>query len=513
MARETRSKWATSAREGGAPAAPTAPHGTDGVTAGLGGGSAPGRASKRGKKTNGPARFWDPRSTRRALIGCLVFSGLVHYAVAPWKFISKPPDIELKDVDDELTIPIEMLGELAAPPPPKVDPAPPPPTAQPADTAGTGADAGPPRPDGGARDAGPPRDAAVDDAATPLSDSDAGARPLADGGAPEDLDAGVAEGGAGDLDGAVAMVEAGTPAAPPSAGGLAGIVQGGPVNVDLLVNVDVIRTHPIGAKMGPLLAGIPQWNEFIHGAETQFDPIKHTNWIHIYGPSLIHTDRDAVHVHYAVSDAIVDRAIDLMSQRGDGKGGPFDAGVPGVRATMGYADQAPRVILRARPNEVVIVPPSKAADFAKVLKARPIKPNLRPNEAMRLRVVDPTRQIAIKQLKFPGALKELNLWVVPRNSDSGADLYGQGDCTDEAGARDVADALKDTVKQTNAMRVGVPPFTMSIQSATKGLLDNVEITTDGDKVRLHLSANKEQLEALLGGAAMVLKVDLDQGNK
>ena len=285
------------------------------------------------------------------------------------------------------------------------------------------------------------------------------------------------------------------------------------VYVDLLVNVDVIRTHPIGAKMGPLLAGIPQWNEFIHGSETQFDPIKHTNWIHIYGPSLIHTDRDAVHVHYAVSDAVVDRAIDLMSQRSDGKGGPFDAGVPGVRATMGYADQASRVILRARPNEVVIVPPSKAADFAKVLKARPIKPNLRPNEAMRLRVVDPTRQIAIKQLKFPGALKELRLWIIPRNADSGADLYGEGDCTDEAGARDVADALKDTVKQTNAMRVGVPPFTMSIQSASKGLLDNVEITTDGDKVRLHLSANKEQLEALLGGAAMVLKVDLDQGNK
>lgn len=496
MARETR-RWATSARAGGAPHAPTAPHGTYAAA-----GAEPRGRGRGAPKPSGPARFWDGRQVRRALVAAFVVSGLVHGVVTPWRLVSAP-DVEFKDVDDELTIPIEMLGDDT--PPPKPDPPPQPTTAPTTDPSGPGADAAPPPPK---RDAGPASDAGAADDASPLALGDAGVALVSDGGEGE-ADGGPSDGGEGDS-GAIALAEAGAPAAPPNAGGFANIVQGGPVNVDLLVNVDVIRAHPIGKRMGPLLSAIPQWSEFIHGSETGLDPINDTNWIHIYGPSLIHTDRDAVHVHYSAPEAKVDRVLALIAERGDGKGGPYDAGVPGVKATLGYADQASRVILRARPGEVVIVPPAKANDFAKVLKSRVVKPSIRPGEAMRLRVVDPKRQVAIKQLKFPESLKEIRIWIVPRNGDSGADLYGEGDCGDEAGAQEAAEWVKEVVKQTNAARIGVPPFTMSVQSATKNLLDGAVVSTDGNKVRLHLPANKEQLEALLAGAALVLHVDLDK---
>ena len=89
MARETR-RWATSARAGGAPHAPTAPHGTfaeGGARAdsGRGRGGAP--------KPSGPARFWDGRRVQRALVACLVLSSVVHFVLAPWKLVSAP-DVE-----------------------------------------------------------------------------------------------------------------------------------------------------------------------------------------------------------------------------------------------------------------------------------------------------------------------------------------------------------------------------------------------------------------------------------
>ena len=123
-----------------------------------------------------------------------------------------------------------------------------------------------------------------------------------DGGAPTDAGEGDAAGDGG------LLASAGDSGAPPGATGprdpgsmigLAGLISAGTINVTLLVNISVIRTNPVGARMGPLLYGIPQWNDFMKGSQVTVDPIRDTDWILIYGPSLIHTDRDAVIVHYS----------------------------------------------------------------------------------------------------------------------------------------------------------------------------------------------------------------------
>jgi len=424
---------------------------------------------------------------RRALVVSALLSAMVHYAIAPWRLLPSSTGIEFKDVDAELTIPTDLLGEEAPPTPPPPVTAPPPvvPVEGPGADAGVkplikdaGVDVAPPRPDASMLMV---MDAAALDGEALIADGEA---PLADAEAP---DAG------GD-----AAPEASAPVGSPVAGGLSSLVQGGTVYVDLLLNVDVIRAHPVGSRVGPLFTATPQWADFLQNGKSGFDPLQHTHWIHIYGPSLIHTEKDAVHIHHSAPDVLVERSLDALAARTD-KGGPFDAGVPNVKAVLGFADNAQRVFMRVRPGEVVIVPPAKAAEFAKILSKRQVVPQLRPNEGLRLRVREPYKQISIPQLKFPQTLKELRLWVVAR-ADGGADVFGEGDCDDEAAAEEVRAGLQSLVDDQKKSAL--------VRTFTRGLLNTVVLETNGSKVVLRAPATQEQIEAIMGAIAFRLGVQL-----
>jgi hypothetical protein len=463
-------------RIGAADAAPTAPHAT---------------APEAPDRRSGPARFWGTRRIRIALVIACSLSLVAHWFVAPWRLLPDTSGLELKDPEGELTIPVELLGEEA---PPEEPPQPPERAAPPPEDDPNGAKA--------KKDAGAPKpkpDAAVPDAEAAAM-LDAGVMPVeqdggpttneADGGAPTDAGESDAAGEGG------LVASASDASAPPGASGprdpgamigMPGLISAGTVNVTLLVNMSVIRQNPVGKRMGPLLQGIPQWADFMRGSQVAVDPIRDTDWILIYGPSLIHTDRDAVFVHYSIPDAVVDTAVESIAKRYD-KGGAYDAGVPGVKASLGHADNAERVFLRGQPHVLVIVPKDKATDFAKLSKRATISPRVRPGEALRLTVKDPWKQVSIPGLKFSNSLKELRLWIVPRAADGGADVFVEGDCTDEAAAADVADALTDLVKRQNAFGVKI---------VTRGLLNNARFTAEGTHVKSHVSASQEQLEALL----------------
>lgn len=469
-------------RVGAAEIAPTAPHATVAAE----------------KDTSYPARFWANRRVRFALWIAATLSLLFHGWVSPWRVL---PDsgIKGKDVDDELTIPLDIFGEEA---PPEKPPAPEPVNNPEDDPNGIKKkpDAGPkPKPDAGPPDAGDDASALITDAG-PLTTLDSGIVPLADGGAP--TDGGDADGG-GDA-GLVASADAGAPGAngprdPASMIG-AGVVNAGPVNVTLLVNVALIRKHPVGSRMGPLLLGIPQWADFMKGSSVQIDPIRDTEWILIFGPSLIHTDRDAIYVRYSLPDDVVDNAIDAIGKRYD-KGGPYDAGA-GVKASLGHADNAERVFMRVLPKLAVVVPKDSASKVVAQTKRMPRGPA--PNEAVRLIVNDPHRQVSIPGLKFPTSLKQLRLWVVPRAADGGADVFIEGDCTDDAAAVEVADYLTDLVRRQN---------TIAVRLATRGLLNNLKVDPEGTHIKTSLTVSRDQLEALLQflGAAMGVQVQSAPG--
>ncbi len=465
-------------RRGAALDAPTAPHATE-------------AASPR-KNPSGPARFWGGRRARIVFQASLLFSLIVHMWFSPWTLFSKPPDVELHDVDEELTIPIDLLAEEAPPEPPPPETVEAPPTVK-----------DPNAPTATKPDAAVPQ--AIVDAAAPDADAsalgeDAGAAAVTEDGGKAAGDAAVVaiETDAGGDAGAVAAADAGGspgasgPRDPGSMIGMAGIVEAGQVNVTLLVNVAVIRTNPVGARLGPILKAIPQWNEFLRGSHATFDPIKETDWILVYGPSLIHTDKDAVIVRYSAPDQVIDKAISELAKSYD-KGGPFDVGVPGVKASIGHADNAERVFLRLQPHTLVIVPKDSAKKFALALKSRPIAAKVRPGEAMRLTVKDPWKQISVRGLKFSQSLHEIRLWIVPR-TDGGADVYGEGDTTDDGAAAQIADDLTQVLKQYNRMAF----LGLTVSMMTRGLLDNARVVPEGAQVKLHVVANQAQLEAVLG---------------
>lgn len=402
-----------------------------------------------------------------------------HWWVAPWNILPPASGLEFKDNNDPLSIPVDLIGEDPPPPP---TPAPTP--VAPENPTSNIKDPNAP----GGKDAGPPLKPA--DAGVNLATDDGGLT-REDGGAIADA----GEGDASTLDdgGLVAILTDGgaTPGSngprdPESMFGLSKVVNAGVQNVVLGVNVALIRKHPIGARMGPILQAIPQWKDFLKGASSPVEPIRDTDWILIYGPSLIHTDRDAVLVRYTASDDAVDATIAAIAKSYD-KGGPYDAGVPGVKGSLGFADNAQRVFLRPQSKLLVIVPPSHAHEAAMTFKKQ--SPRGPPaTEAMRLIVRNPTNQVSIPGLKFSQSLKEIRLWIIPRMTDSGADVYAEGDCTDEAAAIDSAEKLTELLKKQNSLGVKI---------ATRGLLNKAVVVPEGTKIKLHIDANAEQLEAVL----------------
>ena len=412
----------------------------------------------------------------------LSVSFAVHLALTPWSLLPQH-DFELKDTAGDLTIPVDILEGDNSPPEPAPLIAPPRapmvPTPSPPDK---GASV-----DGGAaalhRDAGPthPKLEAGTDAAPPSVNDAAPSHPESGAGVRED--AAIAQAGqvSGSVRDAVGMIGAG------------GAVQAGPQNVIVTINMAVIRAHPVGSRMGPLLSALPQWDDFLAG--TGVDPVRDTDWVSINGPSLIHSDRDVILVHYSAPDTLVDRALDVVGKKA-GNGGPFDAGVPRMKAILGHADRADRIFMRPQPHVLAVVPVYYAVTAARMLVRATIpRAPKRPGEALRLTLLHPHGPMPA----IPESVTELRLWIVPRNTDGGADVLGEGDTADPPSARAAVETLKRVVQDQNSF---------GVKLLTHGLLDGVELSADGPTLRLHAPISRNQLEVLLAFAAGRLGVDI-----
>ena len=433
--------------EGAAQAAPTAPHATPRLDS---------------RTRSGPERFWARRRIRVALSACLVASGILHASFVP---LDVPHGFELNDVEGEATIPIDVM---AADEPPH---APSPPSQ--AASADEGEKEGPHakvhpaapllRPDAGQADAGV--DAALGDASTDAPAELEGAVPLAR----------ADSGSVGRRD-------------PESIVG-ADSVRADVVLVKLVVNAEVIRSHPVGARLGYLLRGIPQWEGFMEG--TDIDPVRDTDWVMIIGPSLVNTARDTVLIHYSVADTVVDRAVAIVTKRYD-RGGPFDAGVRGVKASLVYADRADRVILRPQPHLLAVVPPGVAEKNARVLVAARLSEPAE-GDAVYLRLVNPHHPMP----EIPESITEMRLRVVPR-PDAGADVYVDGDTNDAEAAARAAEGIQRLVRRHNDAITSL---------LTHGLFDHVSVAADANVVKVHLTATRDQIESIVALVGEVLGVN------
>jgi hypothetical protein len=438
--------------EGASGTAPTAPHATPRVDDG---------------SPTGPERFWARAPVRVALAICVVMSALLHGSFLP---MGLPHRFERNEVEGEAAIPVDVLSatdlpSASAAAPAALDEPPAEPAAEKEPPAASVHSEALPRHDAGLADGSP--DARAADAAGPVSDARANKSDAA-----SDQDGAMPLGGG----------DAGTggPRDPEAVVGAAGAVQADVTLVMVIVNTEVIRAHPVGAKLGYLLRAIPQWDQFMKG--TDLDPVRDTDWLMISGPSLVDTSRDVVLVHYSASDAIVDRAVDVVSRQ-YARGGPFDAGVPGVKASLAHADRAERVVLRAQPHVLVVLPPAVARREARKLASARVPAHVRPGEAMYLRLVDPHHPFP----EFPEAVTEARMRVVPR-PDGGADVRVDCDTKTPEAAAGAVDAIKRLVRRHNDTLTSL---------FTHGLLDGVDVAAQGTTVTVHLTATLDQIETLV----------------
>ncbi len=458
--------------DGAAQEAPTAPHATP-------------RA--RDSKRTGPERFWW-RGERLGFLVALGLSLLLHAGAFPFEW---PAGMEVKDVEGVAAIAVDLLEssepEPAPPAPPSVEA--PTPEAPATDSSGgkshdsaPAASSTPGLDDAGARHPQDAGDASPD--ARPDGSEDGGSRALTDAEADTGADAGP-DLGSRDTE---------------SIAGAAASIHGDVVLVAVLVNAELIRKNPVGASLGLLLRGIPQWEDFMSG--TDIDPVRDTDWLMISGPSLVNTARDVILIRYGAADAVVDHAISRVSRKYAG-GGPFDAGVPGMKATLAHADRAERVLLRPRPHVLALVSPADANRLARQLAVSGLPAHVLPEhraEAVYFRFESPHRAVP----EIPESISELRLRVVPRSeTDNGAGVLVEGDTKDatKESAALAAAAVEDIIRRRNTGLVAI---------MTRRMFDRVEVRAEGTKVLAHLSVTLEDLETLESLAAWLLHVDLPE---
>jgi hypothetical protein len=198
-------------------------------------------------------------------------------------------------------------------------------------------------------------------------------------------------------------------AEPVALAGSAGKMADANANVRILVYTDTIRGQPLGARVGRLLASVPQWRDFF--GPGRLDPIRDFDRILIAGPQLRDSSEVLAVLQYNVDEAKVLAAVGDIVRRDPLGGGWLDAGVPAATA---HADRAPRVFVISPQSRLAIVaPPSAAADAVRRASGHLAFPPSPGNEAVVAYVNTPWRMFIGLPVTLPKSLQSARMTLTP----------------------------------------------------------------------------------------------------
>jgi hypothetical protein len=402
-------------------------------------------------------------------------------------------------------IPVEILPQTEETAPP---PAPPEPMSEP-EAAATAPAVKPPKPpkkEPLAMDAGVPIDAATEDAASDAGlDAASDAAPdggLADAQAP---DGGLADAGPRATDAGIAASDAGTEpadggkkaaASPLAVAGGRGVVDPN-ANVRLLIDSQRLRGHPLGPRVGKLLAGVHQWRDFF--GPTGIDPVRDIDRIFVTGPQLRDSSGVVALIQHRIPKAKLRAALDALVAR-DPEGEWLDGGTPVAKAR---ADRADRYFVTPSASLLIVTPESA------LRSARRIGPQMRlptspPPEVVTAHVETPWRAFIGTPLNVPRTLRWANAHVTPDPS-GGATVRFVAEDADEATAqsnarlleRSISDGLQLLANATNL-------FALLFGDKSKKLVETIEFHAEGERIVGTLTFTEAQVVEIVDRVGRLL---------
>ncbi len=253
----------------------------------------------------------------------------------------------------------------------------------------------------------------------------------------------------------------------------------GPGEGEVVVRTDVLRGHPVGAHAGSLLGMWPGWRETLRAIVR--DPLTDLDWIDVVGPSNAARARMLAGASDVGDPAVVGRLVALQARSAEPAASHVEGNVPAAAARL---DGVLRILFRPEGRVVAAAAATRGPALSHtLLHAHVSPPALWPHEVARADLPRPHGMIDA----IPEAVLRLRGRVLVA-ADGDADATAEGECATAQDAGRVASALRERVARENN------PI---VRMLTRGLLDAVAISVRETTVRIHVPANRDQLEALL----------------
>ncbi len=265
-------------------------------------------------------------------------------------------------------------------------------------------------------------------------------------------------------------------------------------NVNLLLLSERVREHPLGARIGKLLAAFPQWNSFFESAE--IDPIRDLNRMLVVGPEFRRSADLVAIIQHRLGREPVRKAVDRLVRRPP-KGRWLSSKLPAARA---HADRAERLFVLPSSNLLVVAPLHLQKQLLAAPPARFPAPD--GSHAVVLHVKSPSHALRGTPLTLPESIVWLRVDVTPLES-GGASVTLTAQDADPQQARAHARNMSAAINTLTNPDLGALGALLGMRSIA--FIDRLELTSSGDRISGHVQVSRAQLERLLGLAEELLE--------
>ncbi len=279
---------------------------------------------------------------------------------------------------------------------------------------------------------------------------------------------------------------------PVALAGPAGQIADSNANVRMYLFTEVVRKHPLGARIGELLRRTPQWSDFF--GPSRIDPIEDIDRVLIAGPQLRKSENVVAVVKHKMGRDRIEAAFQALVAT---KGAWIDRSALMAKARADRADR-----LFAAPNdEVVIVAPLHLEDQVRKMGEQATFPPSAADVAITAYIVTPANVAKGTGIQLPETLKWVRLDLRP-TPDGGAVLKILAQDDSEQSASDHAKFFEDliralTIRDTKDM--GLFGWGLSKAGVKKmQYIKSVEFHSEGDKILGELAVTETQLTMAAG---------------